>query len=529
MTYSYDLLTAPWIPCLDHAGRAVCLGLRDVVLRAHDMRGIRGETPLVTAATYRLLLALLHRVYGPPDMEAWEAMWAAGRWPPAPLDHYLQRWQGRFDLFHPEYPFLQQRDQRVSLRSVTVLLPTADARDTLFEHHLDEDRLRVSPARAATLLLATRLYDLSGACHPQQKLYFSDGPLGRSIAFALQGTTLFYTLMLNLAAYPDDTLEPLPGDDRPAWECDDPLRPVRTQPLGRLDALTWPSRRIWLRPEGPTSAPEVELVTISPGLPLDDTYRDPMKHYYVQEESGHVPLGWREERALWRDSASLLQLNPVSVRPVLALEWAAALAREHRLQPGVYSLSAFGMLTEPGRDKTHTYLAASLPIASDYVANSDYVDILSEAVQLAELTASVLQRAARDLASQIIWPDQSREQISILLGKKANKDRVKRLTSEWAVGRGYWPQLELSFMRLLEGLPGNPDLCRGEWLAVLRERAYAAFDRVSRPLQIAPRNLKAAVRARAQLDQELSRVLGKPGQGSAGLVSEESQVGKEAE
>ncbi len=509
MTYTFDLITEPWIPCLDPAGRPATLGLQDVILRAHEMREIAGESPPVTAAIYRLLIALLHRVYGPPDADAWEALWQAGRWDPAPLDAYLDRWRDRFDLFHPEHPFLQQKDGRLKQRSVTVLLPHVDARDTLFEHSLDEDRLCVRAPQAAGLLLASQLFDLSGGCFPQEHLYFDDGPVGRSIAFVLQGETLFHTQLLNLPAYPRDDFEPSSGQDRPAWESDDPLEPERSVPLGRLDLLTWPSRRIWLVPRGPMTDPEVEQLTIGPGLRLGDTYRDPMKHYAVSKERGYRPMKWQEERALWRDSASLLQLDADAQRPVLALDWAAALVSRRRLERGCFYLTAYGMLTESKQDKIHTYLQASLPVPTAYLQNRVFVDVLSEAVQLGDQVAAALARTAHDLAAHLVWPNDRDDDIARRLKRNRKEDgaRVNRLTEEWAIGRRYWPPLDLSFRQLLETLPEDPDARRNEWASTVRERAREAFYAVVAPLELAPRNLKATVRARDDLESVLRHVL----------------------
>ncbi len=89
---SYDLLTEPWIPVLRTDGTADSLGLRDVLHQAHQLRGLTGETPLVTASLYRLLLAVLYRALGTPTLDTWEDLWEQGRFPAQALDAYLSRW-----------------------------------------------------------------------------------------------------------------------------------------------------------------------------------------------------------------------------------------------------------------------------------------------------------------------------------------------------------------------------------------------------------------------------------------------------
>jgi len=105
MTASFDLISEPWVPCVGRDGQAVELGLQDVLVRAHELRELGGESPLVTAALHRLLLVVLHRVFGSADYDAWYALWQAGRFDPTVLDAYFAQWRERFDLFHPARPF----------------------------------------------------------------------------------------------------------------------------------------------------------------------------------------------------------------------------------------------------------------------------------------------------------------------------------------------------------------------------------------------------------------------------------------
>ena len=65
MSVSFDLLKRAWVPCIRADGTLDELSLRDALVRAHELRALHGESPLVVAALYRLLLAVLHRVFGP--------------------------------------------------------------------------------------------------------------------------------------------------------------------------------------------------------------------------------------------------------------------------------------------------------------------------------------------------------------------------------------------------------------------------------------------------------------------------------
>ena len=79
MIYSFNLIDKPWIPCLTPDGERVELGLRDMLVQAHKLREIYGDTPLETASLHRLLLAVLHRVFGPKKPSVWKSLWGQER------------------------------------------------------------------------------------------------------------------------------------------------------------------------------------------------------------------------------------------------------------------------------------------------------------------------------------------------------------------------------------------------------------------------------------------------------------------
>ena len=80
-------------------------------MQAHEWREIRGDTPLETASLHRLLLAVLHRVFGPKSTRAWKSLWGREQFDRGMLDEYLHqpKIHQRFDLFDSEKPFYQPR------------------------------------------------------------------------------------------------------------------------------------------------------------------------------------------------------------------------------------------------------------------------------------------------------------------------------------------------------------------------------------------------------------------------------------
>ena len=78
-TPTFNLVDQPWIPCVWLDGRRELLGLEAVLVRAHELRDIYDDSPLVTVSLHRLLLALVHHALrGPARMSDWATLWRNG-------------------------------------------------------------------------------------------------------------------------------------------------------------------------------------------------------------------------------------------------------------------------------------------------------------------------------------------------------------------------------------------------------------------------------------------------------------------
>jgi len=501
MNQSFDLLQAPWIPCMQADGVPVKMGLRDTLAQAHNLRELHGESPLVTAALYRLLLAVLHRVFGPAGYAEWAGLWQARRWDPARLDAYLERWRSRFDLFDPQHPFYQAPDARVKPKPLNSLILDAafGNKATLFDHHTDAEGITLSPAQSAWTLVTAQAFGLAGTLG--STMHFTDGSCARGILFLVEGETLFETLALNLLRYPDDGVMPHSSDDCPAWEMDDPFTPDRSHPRGYLDYLTWQSRRIMLLPEATQDGVVVRQMTLAPALRLSADVLDPMKHYRRDEKRGPLVLRFNEERALWRDSAALFRLSDEGYRAPRAFWWLAELIGQDclpREQPRRYL--ALGMANDQAR--VDFYRSEHMPLPLDYLQNKELVDRLDDALRMAEDVRSQLWGAAYALATFLLSPHSD----ASTAHQPARKD-LNNLTTQWAIERDYWSRLEVHFYRVLVTLPNDVEGTLADWRETLYRTAQAAFNRVASDLEHDPRNLKATVRARGQLVAGLREVL----------------------
>jgi CRISPR system Cascade subunit CasA len=504
MNQTFNLLESPWIPCTLQDGTPVELGLRDALVRAHELRELHGESPLVTASLHRLLLAVVHRTFdGPEDWEAWEELWLPGRWDAGQIDDYLSQWHHRFDLFDAERPFYQAADERVEEPGPINRLIHEMAHGnmaTLFDHHLETEEPALTPAEAGRALLAIQGFGLGG--FGMGRLSHTDAPCTGGVVFLVQGETLFETLALNLLRYPDETLPGRADErDRPVWEMDEPFEPERSVPLGYLDYLTWQNRRILFFPETVNGDVVVRRMTEAPALRLIKDILDPMQHYADKGRGGPRPLSFREGRGLWRDSAALFQLQAEGFRPPRQFDWLANLVYEDCLAPHeTRRYLAMGM--SKSRAKVNFYRSERMPLPLAYLQNTDLVARLTQALEMAEAVARQLWGAARTLATLILSPEADREE-----GRKPAREDLDQLTSQWSVERHYWVQLETPFLETMETLPHDADGALTAWQETLHRSAWAAFDRVTDQVSHDPQKLKAVVRSRGQLAGGLKKVL----------------------
>ncbi len=493
---SFDLVDEGWIPCVLADGTPQELGLRDTLLRAHEIRAIADQSPLITLALHRLLLAVLHRAFdGPQDLDAWIDLWSAGRWDEEQTSGYLEKCRQRLDLFHPERPFYQvpfMADGGGQLPVAVLAQELAAGNNaTLFDHHFNAAPGPMAPSEAARNLVALQAFAIGGGV--SKPFNFMGGPLTAGLTMLMSGKTLFQTLALNLLAY--NEAEPIPRrlNDLPAWEQDHPPVPDRsgTAPRGYLDLLTWQSRRIHLIAENDPLG--VRYCQRQQNLKLGEGALDPFKCYRRDDKLGWLPLVLRPERALWRDSNVLFQhavqaqSTSPTVRPPLQFSLLAQIDGQVTMDPA-YTLAAFGLATEPGKaGSVLLWRHESLPLPLRYLDDAELVEVLQKALQAADDMAGVLRSATEILARKLL-PQ----------GAKPGD-----LLFTLAPARRYWWRLEAPFSRFMielinEAQAGDEDDLELEsralrqWLAQARSAAEDAFRDITRSLDTSARSLRAA-------------------------------------
>lgn len=366
ITQSFDLTGSAWLPVLRKDGTGDELSLREIFDQAGDLRRLVGEVPTQEFALLRLLLAILHDALdGPRDLEEWQELWDGG----LPLDRitaYLDDHRARFDLLHPEEPFLQTADLRsvgggfTSLDRIVADVPNGAPFFTMRVRGVE----RLGFAEAARWLVHAHAFDTSGIKtgalgdprvkggkgYPQGVAWA--GGLGGVFA---EGDDLRETLLLNLVAFDTDNLRVDPERDLPAWRRPpagpgemDPAE-MSGRPAGVRDLYTWQSRRVRFAHD----AEGVHGVILAYGDSLgahNQHRREPMtgwRRSEAQEKKRGLPQVYlpREHdpsRSAWRGLGALVagrtqwseQRGEAAaiVRPRI-LDWVARLTVEGDLPP----------------------------------------------------------------------------------------------------------------------------------------------------------------------------------------------------
>lgn len=516
MVKSFNLIDEPWLPCLMADGERREFGIGEVLIQAHDIRELRDESPLITAALHRMLLAILHRVFGPSSMFKWQELWNAAKFPDKPLAAYLDRWRDRFDLFHDRWPFYQTGGMTTEkpLPASALFEELASGNNaTLFDHTTELSSPGFAPSRAACGLVMRQGFSLGLGVSPAITLNGKkiktgnrqDGPLARGVVLIVKDDSLFQTLILNLSEYESS------DSDIPIWERDSPEDQVsKTDVDGRLDLYTAQCRR--LRLEHPDSHDGlVRWVHFAQGRKLTDEV-DPMKPYQVKDETrGPQVIGLNEGKALWRDSTALFELAKAQRSGEPDLGAAALKLIYEAVDGGVLpqgfepQINLFGLATQKGKATSVIFWRHErLPLPLAYVTdNTALLGDLKKSLSIAEEVADALAYAVRNAVRVALSPTDP---------NKADKDRVTQMASALAPERLYWSRLEEPFLRLIVELPGDTthrvERLHNWFNDTLKPTAFDAYRRTAGTLESSARALRAAVTGEQRLAYQLGKVAG---------------------
>lgn len=273
MEKEFNLLDEPWIRVMKRDCCVEELSLTDALLHAQEYTDLAGELPTQNAAVLRLLLAVLHAVFGKYNekgeeqrieneddaLDLWKALWDAGSFPEKPIRKYLDSQKEKFWLFHPERPFWQipvAFGTEYEASKLNGALSESSNKLRLFPDRTGELRNRLTYAEAARWLLYVNAYDDTSAKPTKAGKIANEGKLpspgagwvGKLGFVKVCGNNFFETLMQNLVLL-NEKDEPW-SNCIPEWEHENVKTAERTMivvPNDQAALLTLQSRRMLLK------------------------------------------------------------------------------------------------------------------------------------------------------------------------------------------------------------------------------------------------------------------------------------------
>ncbi|QGT99546.1 CRISPR-associated protein, Cse1 family [Candidatus Syntrophocurvum alkaliphilum] len=264
----FNLLNEPWIMVMKEGGETQEVSILELFRKAPEHRSLAGELPTQDVAILRLLLAVLHAVFGRYDingnfaplaspyaaLERWKALWDKGSFPMEIIEKYLLHFEDRFYLFHPEHPFYQvagiEKATSYTAAKLNGELSESNNKSRLFPQRAGSQKLALQYSEAARWLIYINAFD-DTAAKPTQKGLPSPGAgwLGKLGLITAVGKNLFETLTLNLVFLKNGGDE-LWGEEAPVWESEKVKSEERreiTIPDNPSALLTLQSRRLCLK------------------------------------------------------------------------------------------------------------------------------------------------------------------------------------------------------------------------------------------------------------------------------------------
>lgn len=463
----FNLLDECWIPVIRQDWQRAEISLIELFQTWETVREIQADNPPTTLAIHRFLLAILHRAYqGPKNIDHWEEIQQDnGKGAIA----YLEKWRDRFDLFHPERPFMQDVEIPEESSGEVYLAHVLHGNNTstVFCHEHEWSHSSLSIPEAARLVLRLQNFDTggrkTGATESAAVL-----PMMDAANVLVRGDDLCETLLLNLIQY-DGEEKPCvaTGDDLPVWERQS-QKPKERIPVGYIDYLTYQWRRVKVFVQGD----RVVRVALHPGDRISkdlSTSQWECGIAYNKTKKGLMTVRLNQSRSLWRDSAVFLQSsNEVSSCPRI-VEWVAILKAEKDLVKSNVHLQILGLNVDNAKPLGWTSQQFAAPLI--YLTNKALWQSLSSAIAIAEdhqqLFRSFKGSPYHALAEVLKNNDAA--------GFAATLDGESR----------YWATLDRTFQELLLALPedksndgngityGNVELPK--WTKTIQDAAREAF------------------------------------------------------
>jgi CRISPR system Cascade subunit CasA len=440
---SFNLLDQPWIPVMTADFQVKEISLVELFQTWENLTEIQADNPPTTLALYRLLLAIIHRAYqGPRNEDHWERIFEDNG---QKAIAYLNQWRDRFDLLHPDHPFMQDPAlSQVKLNPVYAVYAMSQAdKEHVFCHEHDWSGYRISLAQASQLLVRLQSVAFAGTLaaypgFPNNNRSAVNTPTINAANVLVRGSTLKQTVMFNLRQLEADNLTAIESD-LPPWETANGYagKPKKTVPSGRISYLTFPWRRLRLFLEDG----ETSQIAITMGNSFPDQV-SPQQWEWGVAYREDKPVRLSLTKQLWRNADAFLLTAEKQHRPRI-VDWLADLKSED-LVDDVVTLQITGIVTEkgkPGKPLGWNWEQFSAPI--QYVTDADLSQTLKQAIAIAEDH----QQIFRSFKGSPYFA----------LAEVLKYGEASSLASALDGESRYWAALDRAFPKLLDDLPGDSE------------------------------------------------------------------------
>ena len=474
----FDVMREPWIDCVTTDGRTVTLGIRELLLRAHELREVRDISPLQEYGIYRLLCVIAMDMLKPRDSDDMEDLLDKGRFDAATVDEYIALCEKDgpcFDLFDPLRPFMQdgydeRYDEKKNIKPVrTMLYDIPSGNNHIHFYHSGAEGEELSYAQCARALCAVNVFCTSGLQGPST---VNGAPPIYVIVKADDLYRMIIVNCINRAAKVAPEYD-IPG---PCYRWNPGYAPgEKVASVSLLEGMTFKPRRICLIDNGRA----VEKMYFQKGADFNgySSWRDP--HTAINDKRTSIKPSL--DRDTWRNIPTLFSANgPITVSQ------AVNICGEARKT----SVIIYGLVTRQAA--MDTWLREEAAIPNSIIKSESRVEELQGYVALSEKGATVLKKALH------------------LTEKNAE---IKQTQIVMQSVQGFYAEIRNALFT--EGVSGLAECgyeqigeLRDRWKETILETARRAFKWGSMQMGCRANVLKAAAQGEGYLNRGLYKELG---------------------
>jgi CRISPR system Cascade subunit CasA len=493
-----DLVERQWLSARKGHSTDV-FGLRELLLQAHDLTDIDVGIPPAASGLWRMLTVMAARITGldvqDQGWEEWEdrrdAAIEEGSFGEKTVLQYFEKYRDRFDLFHPDRPFLQDprlasECAKTSGLNKLVLSRPAGQNQVWLDHHHDSQTDPIDLSTAVLYLIAQLYYGPSGRCtartvNGRNEANMTAGPLRGVISYHPVSDNLFTSLVISIPY-----LGRANAEDHALWETGELADPLGIPPVpaGVGGVLAGRFRHALLLTP---SADEESVIDARLTWAFREPHgpvHDPYLVYQENKQGEQYARPADSARALWRDLDALL-LADVGIdhrhRPEV-------LDAVHSLPDALLNdlrIRAYGF-HQDGQTRDKQWFTATTPaVLGGLFGDMTAAGGASRAREAAERAERHLRGALRNAWTAINDPSNGD-------GLPARKDIP---AGPWPAmaGAWYWPQAETRFWARVRSRNFTEV---GEEFVHL---AVSVYDQVTEQAAARPRSARAIERARGYI------------------------------